>query len=76
MVMVTRLLYLVSGLILLATGIYVESRFTGMLTDIWRMSILLAAGLYFLIQLYRLLTTECTPTAPRSSVELSQQFRA
>jgi len=71
MVMATRLLYLLSGLIVLATGVYVDLRFTGMLSDLSRMSILLVAGLYFLVQLYRLLITECTPTESRSSVELS-----
>jgi len=58
MLLIAKMLYFVSGLIVLMTGVYVEVRFEQTMNDIWQ---LLVGGLalgYFLTQLIRLLNHE------------------
>lgn len=53
MIMATRVLYLVSAVLIMATGIYVAVAFTSVLSVNARWMFGLAAVLYFLIQLSR-----------------------
>ena len=58
MLLIAKMLYFVSGLIVLMTGVYVEVRFEQTMNEIWQ---LLVGGLalgYFVMQLVRLLNHE------------------
>ncbi len=74
MLMATRLLYLLSGVIALATGIYVEVRFVEVLPDWSRWLSACGAIAYFLSQLYRLLATEYPRLRRHPSMELPQEY--
>ena len=76
MVMVTKLLYLLSGVIILATGVYIEIRFVGLIPDLWRWSAVGVAVVYSVIQFYRVLAAEYTGASDNRSVEISQEFNA
>ena len=68
MVAATRAMYLVSGLIVLVTGIYVDWRFADIISDLGRLIIGLVAFSYFVVQFCRFLSCECTKRVDRSSV--------
>ena len=59
MVVATRVMYLLSGVLVLASGVLIEARFCAQLPEFLRSSILIAALAYFGWQLWRLLAVEC-----------------
>lgn len=74
MVLATRVLYLLSGVLMLASGIYVQLRFTETLSDNVRLAAGMAAVVYFVFQLYRFLAAECTNTRGSTSEEEPRNF--
>ncbi|MBD3258156.1 hypothetical protein GF377_06960 [candidate division GN15 bacterium] len=50
MVIATRLLNLLSGVIVLVTGMYAEASLTGYLSETMRVIVICAAAAYFLVQ--------------------------
>jgi hypothetical protein len=59
MVVATRAMYLLSGVIILASGVCIEMRFAGILSAPLRMYIVLASVTYFGWQLWRFVCLEC-----------------
>ena len=76
MVMITKLLYLLSGVIILATGVYIEVRFVDLIPDVWRWVAAGGAVAYSLIQFYRVLATEYAGASDNRSIKISQEFNA
>ena len=71
MVVATRVMYLFSGVLGLATGVSIEARFSAQLPEGLRSLILCAALAYFGWQLWRFLAYECRvnkPVVPRRLV--------
>lgn len=60
MVLATRVLYLLSGVLMLVSGIYVQWRFSETLPNNVRLAAGLATMIYFAFQVYRFLVAECT----------------
>ncbi|MEW5795673.1 MAG: hypothetical protein AB1772_04860 [Candidatus Zixiibacteriota bacterium] len=61
MVVATRLMNLISGVLILASGAYIELGFEAVLSDISRLVIASAALMYFIWRLWRFLGSEVTP---------------
>ena len=55
MVVATRVMYLISGALVLASGVCIEMRFGAQLSEILRSSILFVAMAYFALQIWRFL---------------------
>ena len=74
MIMATRLLYMLSGLITLATGGYIGLYFDGLLSEPLRWAIVAAAITYFVLHVVRFVIAECTCPKPCSSIRLSRKL--
>ncbi len=59
MVVATRVMYLLSGVLVLASGVCIQARFCDQLPEVLRSSVLAAALAYFGWQLWRFLASEC-----------------
>lgn len=74
MIMATRLLYMLSGLIMLATGGYVGLCFDGLLAEPLRWAIVAGAITYFVLHVIRFVMAECRSPKPCSSIRLSRKL--
>lgn len=74
----TRAMYLASGILMLASGIYINSVAVSNLPGGLRLGVGIAAVIYFLVQLTRFLITECTirsnTTSEREEQNLGLDF--
>lgn len=55
----TRAMYLASGILMLVSGIYINSGAVSILSGGLRLGVGLATAIYFLVQLIRFLIAEC-----------------
>jgi hypothetical protein len=74
MIMATRLLNLLSGLIVLATGGYVGLQFASLIADPLRWTIVGVAVSYFALQVVKFVIAECTRPAPCSSMRVARKL--
>ncbi|MCP4685417.1 MAG: hypothetical protein GY867_08205 [bacterium] len=74
MITATRILYMVSGIIILVTGLYVESAYAGHLSEATRLLVGVAAVTYFFIQLNRQLRRPVRQAAAEARETSRRQF--
>ena len=74
MLVATRVMYLFSGVLVLATGFCIEARFSAQLPELLRMSILWAALAYFGWRLWRFLSYECRVNKPAASTPVVRKL--
>lgn len=60
MVVATRVMYLMSGVLMLASGVYIELSFTTLLSETARLAIALTSMSYFAWRFWRFLNLERT----------------
>ena len=74
MIAATRILYMVSGIIILITGLYVELAYAGQLSEAGRLLVGVAAVTYFFIQLNRQLKSPMHQVAAGTRETSGRQF--
>jgi len=74
MVVATRIMYLMSGILILASGLYVQMGFVERLPEALRLVAGLVGIAYFGIQLYRFLAAECRNRIFAASIKEHRNF--
>ena len=74
MIAATRILYMVSGIIILVTGVYIEFAYAGQMSGAVRLLVAVAAVTYFFIQLNRQLMRPIRQTAVDTPETSGRQF--
>jgi hypothetical protein len=74
MIAATRILYMVSGVIILVTGLYVEMAYAGQLSETARLLVGVVALTYFFIQLNRQLMRPIHQAAVERPETSERQF--
>jgi len=74
MIAATRILYMVSGIIILVTGMYVEIAYVGQLSEATRVLVGVVALTYFFIQLNRQLMRPPRQGAVETEETSARQF--
>jgi len=74
MIAATRILYMVSGVIILVTGLYVELAYAGQLSEATRLLVGVVAVTYFFIQINRQLMRPLRQAAADTRPTSGRQF--
>lgn len=74
MIAATRILYMVSGVIILITGLYVELAYAGQLSEAARLLVGVVAVTYFFIQINRQLMRPLRQAAAETQPTSGRQF--
>lgn len=74
MIAATRILYMLSGIIILVTGLYVEMAYAGQLSEAARLLVGVVAVTYFFIQLTRQLLRPIRQAAASAPETSGRQF--
>lgn len=74
MMIATRVMNLLSGVLILASGVYIQLRFVEVLSEAARLIVGVAALAYFGLQVYRFLAVEGTKWRGSSSADDPQNF--
>jgi len=74
MIAATRILYMLSGIIILVTGLYVELAYAGQLSEATRLLVGVVAVTYFFIQLNRQLMRPIRQEAAGADETSGRQF--